>query len=124
MPVTDEEQVYFGNSLILMKECPMEAGKGKAMEELETIVITFEDNEEVEFYVLEQTQLMGKNYYLVAPAEDTDAEEGECYILKEDADAQDEEYGMYEFVEDEKELQILFPIFEELLEDSDTEVEF
>lgn len=103
----------------------MEAGKGKAMEELETIVITFEDNEEVEFYVLEQTQLMGKNYYLVAPAqEDQNAEEGECYILKEDVGDRDEEYGMYEFVEDEKELEILFPIFEELLEDSDTEVEF
>lgn len=95
------------------------------MEELETIVITFENNEEVEFYVLEQTQLMGKNYYLVAPAkEDEDAEEGECYILKEDMGDRDEEYGMYEFVENEKELEILFPIFEELLEDSDTEVEF
>ena len=56
--------------------------------------------------------------------EDEDAEEGECYILKEDVGDRDEEYGMYEFVEDEKELEILFPIFEELLEDSDTEVEF
>ena len=41
-----------------------------------------------------------------------------------DVGDRDEEYGMYEFVEDEKELEILFPIFEELLEDSDTEVEF
>ena len=40
------------------------------MEEFETIVITFEDGEEAEFCVLEQTQLMGKNYYLVAPVED------------------------------------------------------
>ena len=30
----------------------------------------------------------------------------------------------YEFVEDEKELEVIFPIFEELLEDSDMEVEF
>lgn len=96
------------------------------MEELETIVITFEDGEEAEFFVLEQTQLMGRNYYLVvsAEAEEEDAEEGECYILKENVDSQDEEYGMYEFVEDEKELQSLLPIFEELLEDSDMEVEF
>ncbi|MCM1179062.1 MAG: DUF1292 domain-containing protein [Clostridium sp.] len=93
------------------------------MEELETIVITFEDGEEVEFFVLEQTALMGVNYYLVAPAEE-DEEEGTCLILKENADDKDEEYGMYSFVEDEKELDVLFPIFEELLEDSDMEVEF
>ena len=94
------------------------------MEELETIVITFDDGEEVEFFVLEQTALMGVNYYLVAPAEDDGEEEGECYILKENVDEKDEEYGMYAFVEDEKELDVLFPIFEELLEDSDMEVEF
>lgn len=94
------------------------------MEELETIVITFDDGEEVEFFVLEQTQLMGINYYLVAPCEEDESEEGECFILKENANAKDEEYGMYEFVEEEKELEILFPIFEELLEDSDMEVEF
>ncbi len=97
------------------------------MEELETIVITFDDGEETEFFVLEQTQLMGKNYYLVAPVEETgeeDEEEGECYILKENVDEKDADYGLYEFVEDEDELNSLFPIFEELLEESDTEVEF
>ncbi|MCM1157082.1 MAG: DUF1292 domain-containing protein [Bacteroidales bacterium] len=94
------------------------------MEELETIVITFDDGEEAEFCVLEQTQLMGINYYMVIPAEDIEEEEGECYILKEHADDKDDAYGMYEFVGDEQELESLFPIFEELLEDSDTEVEF
>ncbi len=96
------------------------------MEEFETIVITFEDDEEQEFCVLEQTQLMGKNYYLVVPVEDmeNDEEEGECYILRENVDETDSEYGMYEFVEDEDELNIVFPIFEELLDESDTEVEF
>ena len=96
------------------------------MEELETIIITFDDGEEAEFCVLEQTQLMGVNYYLVAPIEEveSDDEEGECYILKENVDEKDDEYGLYEFVEDEDELNSLFPIFEELLEESDTEVEF
>ncbi|MDO5156081.1 MAG: DUF1292 domain-containing protein [Eubacteriales bacterium] len=94
------------------------------MEELETIVITFDDGEETEFYVLEQTSLMGVNYYLVAPVEDENEEdESECYILKEHTDEKDKEYGMYGFVEDENELNALFPIFEELLEDSDMEVE-
>lgn len=94
------------------------------MEELETIVITFDDGEEAEFFVLEETRLMGKKYYLVAPAKEDDTDEIECYILKENADEQDEEYGMYAFVEDEKELAVLSPIFDELMEDSDMEVEF
>ena len=94
------------------------------MDELETIVITFEDGEEGEFYVLEQTALMGVNYYLVAPVEEEDEEEAECYILKENVDEKDEEYGMYSFVEDEQELEVLSSIFDELLEDSDMEVEF
>lgn len=96
------------------------------MEEFETIIITFEDDEEVEFCVLEQTQLMGKNYYLVAPLEDMekDEEEGECFILRENVDEADAEFGMYEFVDDEDELNVVFPIFEELLDESDTEVEF
>lgn len=94
------------------------------MEELETIVITFEDGEETEFYVLEQTTLMGINYYLVVPVEEADGEELECFILKENADEKDEAYGMYSFVEDEKELDALSQIFDELLEDNDMEVEF
>ena len=94
------------------------------MEELETIVITFEDGEETEFYVLEQTTLMGINYYLVVPVEEADEEELECFILKENADEKDEAYGMYSFVEDEKELDALSQIFDELLEDNDMEVEF
>lgn len=98
-------------------------GKDIVMEELETIMITFDDGEEVEFYVLEQTQLMGVNYYLVAPIDEDDDEESECYILKE-TPSEEEEFGMYEFVEDDKELEVLFPIFEELLQDSDTEVAF
>lgn len=88
------------------------------MEELETIVITFDDGEEGEFYVLEQARIMENNYYLVAPAEeDTDSDELECNILKENADEKDSDYGMYEFVEDEKELAALAVIFDELLED-------
>ncbi|MDE5778494.1 MAG: DUF1292 domain-containing protein [Lachnospiraceae bacterium] len=95
------------------------------MDELETIVITFDDGEEADFYVLEQTQLMGVNYYLVTPADEEDeSEEAECYILKEHSDLMDKKYGTYEFVEDEKELESVGSIFGELLEDSDMEVGF
>ncbi|MBE5941280.1 MAG: DUF1292 domain-containing protein [Lachnospiraceae bacterium] len=96
------------------------------MEELETIVITFDDDTEEEMVVLETTKLGGIQYYLVSPAADfeNDEEEGECFILKEIINESDDEYGTYEFVEDEDELNCVFPIFEELLEESDTEVEF
>ena len=94
-------------------------------EELDTIIINFEDGEEGEFYVLEETELMGINYYLVVPTEEFDEnDEIECLILKENMNESDEEYGMYSFVEDEKELESLSKIFDELLEDNDVEVEF
>jgi len=54
--------------------------------------ITLVDDEQtIEFYVVEETRLSGINYLLVTDAED-DEEEGSCYILKdmsraEDADA-------------------------------------
>ena len=95
------------------------------MEEgLQTISIDFEDGEEREFYVLEETRLMGVNYYLVVPTDEYDEEEVECLILKENMKDNNEEYGMYSFVEDEKELESLSKIFDELLEDSDMEVLF
>lgn len=94
-------------------------------EELQTIIINFEDGEEGEFYVLEETELMGINYYLVAPTEEfDDSDEIECMILKENTNESDDEYGMYSFVEDEKELESLSKIFDELLEDDNMEVEF
>ena len=94
------------------------------MEQLETIEIAFEDGEKVEFFVLEQTQLMGVNYYLVVPSEAEDDEEDECYILKENAESVSDEFSEFTFVEEEEELEVLYPVFKELLEDSDMEVEF
>lgn len=94
------------------------------MDEMETITITFEDGEDSEFYVLEQTRLMGVNYYLVCPVDESDDDEPECFILKENVDESDAEYGMYSFVENENELESLSKIFDELLEDSDMEVEY
>ena len=92
--------------------------------ELDVITIGMEDGEE-EFYVLETTRLMGVNYYLVAEADDYDRnEEVTCLILRENENGLDEEYGMFSFVEDEEELNSLSKIFDELMEDDDTEVRF
>jgi len=77
-----------------------------------------EMQEEVDFFVLEQTKVNGISYILVTDSEEDDAE---CLILK---DVRDEESGesVYEIVENEKELQAVSKVFEELLEDVSIEL--
>lgn len=81
------------------------------------INFTTEDGEEVVFCVVEQTKLNGINYLLVT--EDvSDDEEVDAYILK-DISKSDEDEAIYEMVEDEKELEVIANIFDELLEDTE-----
>ena len=84
---------------------------------METIQITSEDGEQIQFYVVEQTRVNGKDYILVTETED---EEAEAYILKDTSKAEDTE-AVYEFVESEEELDAVSRIFAELLEDMDLE---
>ena len=86
----------------------------------EKIIMTDENGETVEFYVLEETRIHGKNYLLVTDAEEED--DGECYILKGMSGDTDEE-AVYEFVENEGELEGVFRIFSELLGDADVDLE-
>ena len=54
----------------------------------------------------------------------TDAQEeedGECYVLKDVSGSGDSE-AVYEFVENDDELDYLYRIFTELLEDADVEL--
>ena len=86
---------------------------------MEKIKFTFEEtNEEVEFFVLEQTKVNGNSYILVTASEE---EEAECLILK-DTSAAEEKESLYEIVEDEVELSAVLTVFEELLEDIDIEM--
>ena len=86
---------------------------------MEKIKFTFEDtNEEVEFFVLEQTKVNGNSYILVT---DSEEQEAECLILK-DTSAAEEKESLYEIVEDEVELSAVLKVFEELLEDIDIEM--
>ena len=86
---------------------------------MEKIKFTFEDTKgEVEFFVLEQTRVSGKNYILVT---DSEEDEAECLILKDMSTTEDTE-SLYEIVEDEVELSAVLKIFEELLEDVDIEM--
>ncbi len=80
--------------------------------------ITLVDDEQtLEFYVLEETKLNGKNYLLVTDAED-DEEEADCYVLKDMSEEGDED-ALYEFVEDENELEAIWKVFEALMDEEE-----
>lgn len=76
-----------------------------------------EMNEEVDFYVLEQTKVGGVSYILVTDSEDDDVE---CLILK-DTSGENQSESVYEIVEDDVELSAVLKVFEELLEDVEIE---
>lgn len=73
------------------------------------------DGETVEFYVLEQTKINGFNYILVAEDE---AEDCDCYIMKENAESDDLE-SVYDMVEDDTELMAVAKVFAEMMDDVD-----
>ncbi|MDF2951599.1 MAG: hypothetical protein K0S18_1182 [Anaerocolumna sp.] len=85
------------------------------------VIFISEDDEEVEFLVLEQTKLNGYTYLLVTDAE-VDDEEGNAYILK-DVSNENDEAAVYNVVDDDTELELISKIFEELLDDIDLERE-
>ena len=83
------------------------------MEETSKITLLNDSGQEEEFFVVEQTRLNNIDYLLVAEKEtgDTDA-----YILKDVSSKEDEE-AVYEFVEDDTELDVLADIFAQLLDE-------
>lgn len=83
------------------------------MEETSKITLLDEFGQKEEFFVIEQTRLNNIDYLLVAEEEtgDTDA-----YILKDVSSKKDEE-AVYEFVEDDTELDVLADIFAQLLDE-------
>ena len=87
----------------------------------EKITLQTDTGESVDFYVLEETRINGMNYLLVTDSEEE--EDGECYILKDVSKAEDSD-AVYEFVENDDEMDYLFKIFTELMEDMDVPLEF
>ena len=87
---------------------------------MEKLTFVTEDQESVDFYIIEETRVNGINYLLVTESEDEEDEEAEAYILKDTSKAEDTE-AVYEFVESEEELEAVSRIFAELLEDMDLE---
>lgn len=88
------------------------------MAKAEKITFSPDGGEAVDFYVIEQTRLGGRDYILVS--ETYDEEEGEALILK-DISAPEDKEALYEIVEDETELDAVAEIFSNMLEDIDLE---
>lgn len=86
----------------------------------EKLIFTSEDGEEIEFYVLEETRINGKNFLLVA--DDNEGEEANALILVDVSEPESSE-AVYEIVEDEEQLTALSKVFTELMDDLDIELE-
>ena len=86
----------------------------------EKVKFTIPDTEEeVEFFVVEQTMLNNINYLLVTESED-ETTEAEAYILKDLSKPMDEQ-AQYVMVEEDKELEAVSQVFAQLLDDIDLE---
>ena len=77
------------------------------------ILFTGDDGEKVEFFVIEEAKLNGTSYLLVSESEDDD--EAMAYIMKQIV-REGEKESFYEFVEDEKEIEAVAGLMEELLD--------
>lgn len=85
---------------------------------MEKIRFQSEDGTVTEFYIEEQTRIGGTAYLLVS---DSLEDEASAYILKDMSEDTSLE-ACYEMVEDEDELQAVFKVFEQMLEDVDLEM--
>ena len=80
---------------------------------VEKIILNPDNEDRIEFFVLEQTTVAGMDYLLVTDSEEGD---GEALILKDKSKKEDTE-AVYEIVSETQELKALADIFENLLDD-------
>ena len=71
---------------------------------MQSINFITDEGEEIPFYIIEQTTLAGKDFLLVTDS-DTQEDEAQVYIMQEISDQDDQ--TIYEFVEDEAQLELL-----------------
>lgn len=82
---------------------------------MEKIKFQTEDGSIEEFYVEEQTRINGRSYLLVSDSQDDQAQ---AYVLKDMSQDTDPD-ACYEFVEDEEELEAVWKVFQQMMEDVD-----
>jgi hypothetical protein len=86
---------------------------------MEKIKFQLEDGTSEEFFVEEQTVIGGISYLLVS---DSMEDEASAYILK-DVSEKDSPEACYEMVEDDEELEAVFNVFQQMMDDVDFETE-
>jgi hypothetical protein len=84
---------------------------------MEKIKFQTEDGTVDEFFVEEETRIGGVSYLLVS---DSEEDEASAYILKDVSEDTDEQ-ALYVMVEDEEELQAVYKVFMNMMEDVDFE---
>ena len=77
------------------------------------IVMIMDDGSEVEYTILESTVFGGSTYILVTDAHDD--EDGDCYVMKDVSEPEDDE-AVYESVLDDAEEEAVLSIFQQMLE--------
>jgi uncharacterized protein YrzB (UPF0473 family) len=88
----------------------------------EKLIFTDEAGEKNEFYIIEQTRVNNTDYLLVIDAdEDIDGDDEVAAMIVKDISSPEDEEAIYEFVEDDRELDSVSKIFDELLDDVDIE---
>lgn len=87
---------------------------------MDKISFITDDGSEIELFVFMDTVLFGNEYVLVSE-DDPEGEDCECFIMKKTGEEGDE--SLYETVEDEKELQAVFDVFSELMNEEDIDLE-
>jgi len=93
------------------------------MKKLDSIPFLTDDGEQVEFSILEQTTINGKNYLLVKEAGDQEEKHDDLVYIMRECPGADGDMVSYVFVEEDEELEPVSKVFEQLLEDLNIEVE-
>ena len=88
------------------------------MSKQEKVVFKSEDGENLEFHIVEQTTINNIRYILATDVMDDEV----AYILKETFSDSAKEESVFEFVEDERELDAISKVFEQLLDVIDIEL--
>ena len=88
------------------------------MSKQEKVVFKSEDGENLEFHIVEQTTINNIRYILATDVMDDEV----AYILKETFSDSAKEESVFEFVVDERELDAISKVFEQLLDDIDIEL--
>jgi len=91
------------------------------MDGYETLMLTDENDVEVEFVIIDSVEIKGESYILVLESELVDDEDAEAMILKKTKEEGEE--VSYEVIEDDTEFDMVADIFAKNSEDYDVEIQ-